>query len=106
MTFSQIRFTRTTPLRHVLRWLRIHTRLIPSINLMSRETALTRFNIQSRILQKEIVGPQKQSHTLCGHQWEIFRPGEMRETERVPENDIGVIDVCVTVVFDPLGETH
>lgn len=50
-------------------------------------------DIQSRVIFKEAVGLQHHARDLCRHHWEILRPRVVREAERVPDDDIFVLDV-------------
>jgi hypothetical protein len=103
---SKICLTRPTSLRNILRRLRIHTPLIPPINLMTRKITCTRSNIQPRILDKKVHRSQNQTHTLRRHQWEILCSREMCQSKRMPQHNVGILDVGGRRVFKPLWETH
>ena len=95
-----------TALGNIFRRFRIHTSLISPINLMTRKSTCTRSNVQPRILHKEIHRPQYQSNTLCRHQREILCPREMRQSKRMPQHNIGILDISGRGIFQPLWKTH
>lgn len=45
--------------------------------------------------------PQQQAHRLGGHDGEVLGAGEVGEAERVPEDDVGVLQVRGRVGRDP-----
>jgi hypothetical protein len=71
---------------------------------LTRGTTITRRDIQRRILIKEIPRAQQQRHRLRRHDGEILRSWEVRDTEGVPEDDVGVVDRGLAI-GDPFWDT-
>lgn len=63
--------------------------------------AITRRYIQARVAGEEVARPQQQAHRLGGHDGEVLGAGEVGEAERVPEDDVGVLQVRGRVGRDP-----
>jgi hypothetical protein len=84
--------------------LRTHHTLLPLLTRhTTRRTAITRRDVERRVLGKEVARAQQQRHGLGRHDGEVFGGGEVRDAEGVPENDVFVGDGCVAV-GDPFGE--
>lgn len=67
----------------------------------TRDTAVARRDIQRRIPREEVPWPEQQSHRLSWHDGEVLRRREVRDTKRVPEDDVCVVDICGRVGCDP-----
>lgn len=68
-------------------------------------TRIARRNVQARIPLKEVARSKQQSHRLGRHNRIVFRSWEVRDAERVPEDDIRVCNRFVGVRLNPRWET-
>lgn len=81
------------------------TCISPSGNLR-RRTRKARRHIKDRAPVKEVTRAKKERHRLSRHDRVVFRRGEVRETESVPQHDVCVINgTARTSGFDPGGQT-
>ena len=100
-------FPRATHGRFLLRFSKrqlthpIHQRT-PLLNT-TRHTAIARRHIETRVPREEVPGSQKQCHWLCRHDGEVLGRGKVRDTKRVPEDNVGVDEVRRGICFDPRG---
>jgi len=97
---------RRSALRLLLLTKRHSTQLIhkrTSLLNTTRNAAIARRNIHTRITYEEVARSQQQRHGLSRHNRKVFRRWEMRDAECVPQHDIGVVEVLVGVGFDPGG---
>lgn len=86
-------FTTRLPARnHQLRHLIRSIQYLLLVRHLARRTAIARRDIQGRIAREEIPRSKEQRHGFCRHDGEVLRGGEMRDAERVPEDDVGVVD--------------
>ena len=67
------------------------TILFPRGNLR-RGSRIARRDIEGRVAIEEVPRTQEQRHRLSRHDGVVFRRREMRETECVPQDNIGVVD--------------
>lgn len=68
---------------------------------LRRRRRVTRWDVERRVLQKEIPRPQQQRHGLRRHDRVIFWRREVRDPKGVPQHDVGVIDALIPVLGDP-----
>jgi hypothetical protein len=84
--------TRLTARNHQFRHLIRSIQHLLLVRHLARRTAVARRDIQGRVAREEIPRSEEQGHGFCRHDGEVFRGGEMRDAERVPEDDVGVVD--------------
>ena len=77
------------------------TPFLASQNL-TRRPRIRRRHIKRRIAQEEVPRPEQQRHRLSRHDWIVFWAGKVDDAERVPEDDVFIVDLRIWIVCDPL----
>ena len=90
---------RTTGLIRIIQ----HSRL-QRARLLARGRRVTRRDIERRVPQEEIPRSEEHRHGLRRHDRIVLGRGEMRDAERMPEDDVRVLNVFVGVLGDPFGQ--
>lgn len=62
-----------------------------------------RRHVHDGVVQEEVPRPQEERHGLDRHDREVLRRREMHHAERVPQDDVLVVDALLTVA-DPFRE--
>jgi hypothetical protein len=89
LRFTTLRLTsRNNQLRHFIRSIKN----LPLIRNLTRGTAITRRDIERRILGKEIPRSKQQRHGFCRHDGKVLRRWEMRDAECMPEDNIRILN--------------
>lgn len=60
-----------------------------------------RRNVHTRIGREEIAWAQEDTHWLRGHDWVVFRGRKVDEAERMPEDNVGVIETAIGIGCNP-----
>ena len=81
-----------------------HRRFEPTGNLTRSDTVIRR-DVEGGVFEEEMPWTEQQSHWFRRHHRVILRRWEMRDTECMPEHDVGVLNAFVSVLLDPFGET-
>lgn len=67
----------------------------------TRNTAVARRDIKTRVPCEEVPGSKQQTHWLGWHDGKVLRGREVSKSESVPEYDVGVLEIRCWVRGDP-----
>lgn len=83
----------------------LHLSFLQQARLLAWGRREARWHIERRILQEKIPRSEQQCHWLGRHDWKVFWRREMRNAKCVPQHDICILNIFMTMFRNPFGKT-